>query len=162
MKKKNQINHSDEELKKLNMRIEELENGWKRTQADFVNFQKRTEKEKMGLIKYANKELILELLPILDNFSRALNSTKIQKSDELNTYSEGIKQIKEQLERVLQNNGLKEIPVNTGDEFNPEIHEAVMTEESDKFETDKIIEIMENGYKLGDELIRPVKVKVAK
>ncbi len=194
-KKKTQINN--EQIKKFEEKIVELENGWKRTQADFANYQKRTEIDKTNLIKSANKDLILKLLPILDNFNRALDhkpvfldrhseftvsrselcsTTGVSESQEIpnqvrddinnikeiSDYLKGLEQIKNQLDKILVNHGLEKINVKAGDEFDPQIHEAIMTEESDKFDTDQIIKVIEGGYKLGNELIRPVKVKVGK
>jgi len=149
-----------QEITNLKTEIAELKNGWQRTQADFDNFRKRTQIEKAELIKFAGGDLIVQLLPVLDNFNRAL----AHKPKELtnNEYVKGLEYIKIQLEQALKSQGLEIIDVKIGDVFNPQIHEAISTFENPKFKTDQIINIVENGYLYNDKVIRPAKVQVAK
>lgn len=158
MIKKSKI--SEQEIKKLREKIVELENGWKRTQADLENFRKRSQTEKQELAQFATTDLVMQILPILDNFSRALK----HKPKELagNNYVLGLEYTKNQLEKVLKDNGLEKIAVQIGEKFNPQIHEAILSEKSDQFSPNQIVEVTEKGYKLNGKLIRPVKVKVAK
>jgi len=148
------------EIEKLKIEIAELKSGWQRTQADFENFRNRNQSEKIELIQSANRDLIMELLPILDNFERALN----HKPKELinNEYIKGLEYIKIQIENILANYNLEKIKVLIGDEFDPNIHEAISVEENSKYKENKIIEIIESGYRLNEKVIRPAKVKVAK
>ena len=118
-----------------------------RLQAEFENYQKRTEIEKQNLIKYSKKDLILNLLDILDNFERAIKNKDNQ---------EGIKLIYKQLKETLEKEGIKQIEEDT---FNPEKHEVISTGEG---EENKILEEFQKGYTLHDKTIRTAKVKVGK
>jgi molecular chaperone GrpE len=122
-----------------------------RTQADFENFRKRAEKEKAELTKFANESLILELLPVLDNFERSL---KITPKD--SPIGQGIRLIKRQLGDILAQNGVEKIETKIGDRFDPAICEAVAGT------GDRIAEIVLDGYRLNGKVIRTVKVKVKK
>lgn len=118
-----------------------------RLQAEFENYQKRTEKEKQDFIKYSKQDLILKLLDILDNFERALTSKDNQ---------EGINLIYKQLKETLEKEDVKQIKEDT---FNPGKHEVISTEEG---EENKILEVFQKGYTLHDKTIRTSKVKVGK
>ena len=134
-------------------KIAELTNALQRERADFDNFRKRIENEKADIFKFANENLILELLPVLDNFSRSLEHTKHLDGT---PHQEGLKLIKKQLEDVLKNNGLEKIEVKVGDSFDPALHEAV------DGEGDLIAEVVLEGYKLNGKVTRAVKVKTGK
>ncbi|NCN24902.1 nucleotide exchange factor GrpE [Candidatus Berkelbacteria bacterium CG_4_9_14_3_um_filter_39_23] len=127
----------------------ELTNALQRERADFENFRKRMENEKADIFKFVNENLILELLPVLDNFTRSLEHTKHLDGT---PHQEGLKLIKKQLEEVLKNNGLTKIEVKKGDVFDPAICEAVSGT------GDIIAEIVLVGYRLNDKIIRAVKV----
>lgn len=127
-----------------------------RLQADFQNYRNRTEKEKSAIYKTANESLILKLLPITDNLERAINSEK-----EHDAFYEGIKLIHDDMMKVLENEGLTKIE-SDGELFDPNLHHAVFMEESDRVESEHIIETFQIGYKLKDKIIRPAMVKVAK
>lgn len=131
-----------EELKKKN---EEYLNGWKRERADFLNY-KKDEVERIGtLIKYANEDIILKLLPILDNLCLAANHIK----------DEGVMQIKKQLEDFLKKEGIEHVEV-LGKPFDPNTMEAV------EGEGETVSEEVQRGYTLNEKLIRPAKVRVTK
>lgn len=128
--------------------------------AELENIRKRTEQDKINLIGFANANLIIDILPVLDNFNRAaLHSPKTQ-DESYNNWVVGIKAIEKQLEDVLKQNGLDEIPINIGDVFNHNLHEAVSHEVSEA-PLDTVSEIVETGYKYNDKILRPVKVKVS-
>ena len=125
-----------------------------RLMADFQNYKKRVEKEKRDLYSYANEKIMNELLEVLDNFERALDH------DTGDGFREGIEMIFKQLSDVLEKDGLAEIPA-LGEEFDPNVHSAVMTEETEDYESGKVSGVMQKGYTLNGKVIRPTMVKVA-
>lgn len=146
---------SVDESAELNQQIEDLNNKLMRLQADFINYKNRVEREKKNIYSYALEDIFSQLLPVLDNFERALNSMEKD-----NSYYEGVKMIYDQMLDVLKKNGLKEIDC-LDKPFDPNFHHAVITEDSDK-EEGTILEVFQKGYMLNDKVIRPSMVKVAK
>lgn len=134
---------------------EDSDTRYMRLMADFQNYKKRVEKEKKDLYSYANEQLITELLEILDNFERALEQETGEEG-----FKEGMNMIFKQLTGVLEKSGLAEIPA-LGEEFDPNFHNAVMTEESGEYESGKVSGVMQKGYTLNGKVIRPSMVKVA-
>lgn len=134
----------------------ELENLLKRLQADFDNYRKRVEQEKMQITQFANANLLLDILPVVDNFRRALDHHNTQDS-----WSQGVKAIERQLEEALTRHGLQVIEVTIGDQFNPALHEAIAHQPSNDHQPNSIIKIAEHGYQLGGTVLRPAKVVVA-
>ena len=126
-----------------------------RLMADFQNYKKRVEKEKKDIYSYANEKIATELLTVLDNFERALEHEGEDKS-----FKEGMEMIFKQLFDVLEKAGLKEIPA-LGEEFDPNFHNAVMSEDTDEYESGKVSGVMQKGYTLNGKVIRPSMVKVA-
>ena len=116
----------------------------------------KKEKEKQSLDEKC--ELIMEILPILDNFERALTSA--QENEAAADVAEGVEMIYNQLMNLLEKKGVSVIEAE-GVEFDPQLHEAVMTEASDEHESGEIIGVMKKGYKLEDSVIRPAMVKTA-
>lgn len=147
----------EEALKSKDREIEELNSKLLRLQADFVNFRKRAEKEKESTISYALESFVCSLLPIIDNFQRAMES----ESNKEDNFYKGIEMIYQQLMKVFNENGVEEIK-SLGENFDPNFHHAVFMEESDEYEEGKITEVLQNGYILKDRVIRPSMVKVAK
>lgn len=125
-----------------------------RLMADFQNYKKRVEKEKQDLYSYANEDIMRELLNVMDNFERAMEHD----ADE--GFREGIEMIFKQLSDVLEKSGLAEISA-LGEEFDPNVHNAVMTEETEDYESGKVSGVMQKGYTLNGKVIRPAMVKVA-
>ena len=154
-KKDLEQNSSNEVEEKLNSEIEELKNQLLRLQADFVNYKNRTEREKSNSIILANEGLILKLLPVLDNFNRAFTHVNIE--DEA---IKGFVMIKEQFESILKTEMVEEIE-SDGAVFDPNLHNAVMTESKDGVESGIVLETFEKGYKIKDKVIRPSMVKVS-
>jgi len=122
--------------------------------AEFQNYKKRVEKEKSGLYSYANEKIMTELLQVMDNFERALEQS------ESDGFKEGMEMIFDQLGAVLEKEGLAEITA-LGEDFDPNIHNAVMTEETEEYESGKVSGVMQKGYTLNGKVIRPSMVKVA-
>ena len=150
-------------LKKKTLSIKELNESLKvekekyiRLFAEFENYKRRTSKERIDLYKTAGKEVISAVIPVIDDFKRALD-LEFENSD-----NQGIRLIYSKLSEILKNQGLVEIEVKIGDIFDSEIHEAIsqipIKEEDQK---GKIIDIIEGGYKLGDQVLKYPKVVVA-
>ena len=125
-----------------------------RLMADFQNYKKRVEKEKKDLYSYANEKLVTELLAVLDNFERALAH-----EDSGGGFKEGMEMIFKQLMDVLEKSGLAEIAA-LGEDFDPNFHNAVMTEETEEYESGKVSGVLQKGYTLNGKVIRPSMVKV--
>jgi molecular chaperone GrpE len=126
-----------------------------RTLADFENFRKRSEREKSDYVRYATGSMLKDLLPVLDNFDRALDHAEGE--DE---FHKGVALIYKQLFDVLQRSGLKTID-EANVAFDPNIHEAVVREEDDSVPSHTVTVILQKGYFLHDRLLRPALVKVA-
>lgn len=155
-----------EEIEQLKQKCEEYLNGWKRERADFLNYKKE-EMERIGnLVKYANEEIILKLLPVLDNFYLAENHLPENKE-----FCAGFSQIKKQLSDFLAKEGIEAIEV-IGKEFDPNLMEAVgessgspssaESASSDLAQSVIVVEEVQRGYTLHGKLIRPAKVKISK
>ncbi|MBQ8151558.1 MAG: nucleotide exchange factor GrpE [Firmicutes bacterium] len=125
-----------------------------RLMADFQNYKKRVAKEKTDLYQYANEKIVTELLAVLDNFERALEQ---EAGDE--GFKEGMQLIFKQLTDVLEKSGLAEIAA-LGEDFDPNLHNAVMTEASEEYESGKVSGVLQKGYTLNGKVIRPTMVKV--
>lgn len=145
-------------LAECQAKMEEYKAGWLRAKADYANLQKRTTVHSSEAIKYANASLILELLPVVDNFGSAYGA--LPPELESNDWVKGIGFIKQQLEKLLEDNQVKVIKA-IGEKFDPNFHEAVEEMKSDK-EKGTIVEEVSRGYKLEDKVIRPARVKVAR
>lgn len=156
----NEANNADvtAELEKLRAENEEYQQRLLRAQADFDNFRRRTVKEKEELGKYASAKLITELLPVIDNFERALNTTG--DISDAASYIKGVEMIFRQLEGVLKSEGLTAMEAE-GQPFNPEFHQAIMQVESEEHEEGIVVEVVQKGYMLKDKVLRPAMVKVS-
>ncbi len=130
-----------------------------RNKAEFTNYQKRMIKENEATAQLAVRDLILDLLPELDNFDRALKLAN--NSNDIDKFVEGIKLIEVQLFKVLGKYGVKSIET-TGKEFDPNFHEAVMEEENNEMPYHTIIAEFQRGFLLKERVVRPAKVKVSK
>ena len=125
--------------------------------AEFENYKKRTSKERIELFRTANQELMTVLLPILDDFERAL--VHIEDDKEAEELRKGVLLIYQKLVKTLEQKGLTKLEVNQGDAFDAEIHEAItQIPAPSKKLIGKIIDVIEHGYKLGDKIIRFPKV----
>lgn len=129
---------------------------WQRAEADLINFKKRSEQEKAEIAKFANAVLVMSLLPILDDFERALDNVSIKLAGF--TWVDGIRLIQRKLQAVLESQGLSQIEA-LGNDFDPAVHEAVLSEEG---EEGKVIEELQKGYKFHERVLRPAMVKVGK
>lgn len=134
----------------------EFKDKYQRLLADFTNYKQREEANKADFKKFACSNLVEKLLPVLDNFDRALKD-----QDPEDGLVKGIVMTRDEMLNILSNEGLEEIK-SDGEVFDPNIHQAVLAEESDSVESDHIIETFQKGYKLNNRVIRPAMVKVAK
>jgi molecular chaperone GrpE len=164
MEEKQEQNNNEDILKKLEeaekMRDEYLA-GWQRQKADFVNYQKDVMRQTQELIKFANEDLISDILIVLDSFDISVASLKNNAPNDLdNKFLKGMELIKMQLEEILKKRGLEVIET-IGHKFNPEVHEAIESVVQEG-EEDAIIEELARGYKLNGKVIRAAKVKIIK
>jgi molecular chaperone GrpE len=151
------------ELKRFESEVKELKDSLARRQADFENYRKRMERERTETYNRSVADIAGKLLPVLDNLKRALEmeaSVEASESDEFRHFLSGVDLIYKQLNGVLDALGVKPV-LAEGEHFDPHLHEAVVTEETDEFEPDTVIQEIVRGFKIGDKLIRPALVKVA-
>lgn len=130
-----------------------------RSVAEFQNFRKRVQQEKVQLQKFAIETLVLDLIPVLDNFERT--TTAMNSGAAIEAVAEGVQAVERQLRTVLEGRHVTRVPAK-GVPFDPELHEAVATEESVWYPEGTVIEELEPGYKLNDRVIRPARVKVSR
>lgn len=138
---------------------EEYLAGWKRAQADYQNLKKSSVKEKEDLALYIKAQVLNDFFPVLDNFSVAMQH--IPESIATDNWTQGLRHIEQQLEQVLESLGVRKIPT-VGELFNVALHEAVEHKESSQHTSGTIISQSRSGYQLGDTVIVPAKVVVAK
>jgi molecular chaperone GrpE len=151
------------ELKRVATENAELKDQLKRRQADFENYRKRVDRERSETYNRVVADVAAKLLPVLDNLKRALeaeSSVESSESDEFRHFLSGVDLIYKQLNGVLDALGVKPVAA-VGEPFDPHIHEAVVTEATDDYEPDTVMQEIVAGYRLGDKLIRPALVKVA-
>jgi molecular chaperone GrpE len=151
------------ELKRIEAENAELKDKLQRRQADFENYRKRVERERSETYNRVVADVAGKLLPVMDNLKRALEaeaSVEASESDEFRHFLSGVDLISKQLNGVLDALGVKPISA-VGEPFDPHIHEAVVTEATDDYEPDTVMQEIVSGYRLGDKLIRPALVKVA-
>lgn len=148
----------EEQLKRLTGEKEELYDRMLRIQAEYDNFKRRTTRERAADRKYKSQDLANELLPALDNFERAL---AVEETEENSSLIEGISMVYDQIKEALQSEGIE--PIQTvGEEFDPNLHHAVMQVEDEDQPSNIIVEELQKGYILKDRVIRAAMVKVNK
>lgn len=130
-----------------------------RRQAEFDNYRKRVERERAELYQHGRDDVLLQFLPVVDNFERALSSLEESEGD-ADALLRGVELIHKQFKDALSKLGLEAVEA-VGQTFDPHVHEAVTTEATDKHKENTVIEEFLRGYKIGDRLLRPAKVKVA-
>jgi molecular chaperone GrpE len=158
-----ELRRVETELQKVSEERQEWMEKVARRQADFENYRKRVERERGEAYNRVVGEVVGRLFPVMDNLQRALDaeaSVEASESEEFRHFLHGIELISKQLNGVLEHLGVETVPT-VGAPFDPHIHEAVATEETDRFEPDTVTAEMQRGYRLGDKLLRPAMVKVA-
>src|SRR5262245_4592614 len=130
-----------------------------RRQAEFENYRKRVERERGEVYQHGRDDVLLQFLPVVDNFERALSSLEESEGD-AEALRHGVELIHKQFKDALSKLGLEPVEA-LGQTFDPHVHEAVTTEATDRHKENTVIEEFQRGYKIGDRLLRPAKVKVA-
>jgi molecular chaperone GrpE len=148
-----------QELEEQKAKAAEYLDGWQRARAEFANYKKRIEKEQEDMIKSANGAFITRLLPVMDDFERAFQTLPLDLMGM--TWLEGITLIQRKLQMLLAQEGVTVIETE-GRLFDPTLHQAVTHEESEEHEEGQIIGEVQKGYKMGDKVLRPSLVRVAK
>ena len=157
-----------EEIEKLRNQLTEILNEKQSlleklqySKAEMINYRKRKEEETDNKLKYANQDLILEIIPVLDNFERAIKLDDNDLTDELSKFLTGFKMMYASLCEVLKKFGVEEIDCE-GKEFDANTMQALMTDSDSNFEDDIVLDVLLKGYRLKDRVIRPASVKVNK
>jgi len=143
----------------LNNKVKELENKLLYKDAELINYRKRKDEEVINTLKYASTDLVLELLVVVDDLERAIKLDDDILDDSLSKFLEGFKMVYSRLINVLTAAGVKEIEA-LGVTFNPNLHEAMLTDNIKTKENNIIIDVMQKGYMYKDKVIRPAMVKV--
>lgn len=155
--KNNKETEIEDKKESNNEEVEILNNRLLRLQADFLNYKSRTEKEKLSSYGNAVSDMILELLPVVDNLERALAAEK----SENNTFKEGVQMVYTQLMGILDKKGLKEVE-SLHKQFDHNVHYGVAFEASDEFEDGIILDVLQKGYTVNDKLVRPAMVRICR
>lgn len=159
--KKEKKNKHKEHIEALEKEKNALEEKLRYAQAELINYRKRKEEETSTMLKYANQDLIMELINVVDNFERAIKLDDNDLTDELSKFLAGFKMIYATLTEILRKFGVEEI-VRAGEIFDPNLEEALLTDSLEDHEEDEVLEVLLKGYKLKDRVIRPASVKVNK
>lgn len=155
----NDLNQMMAAVQRASDERDQLKDQLLRTMADFQNYRKRQEEQRRQLEIFATERMATALLPVLDNFERALASLDTGASAD--SIVEGLKAVDRQFRQVLENHNVSRIQ-SVGLPFDPEFHEALAIEESAEHENDTVVEELEPGYRMGDKVIRPARVRVSR
>lgn len=147
------------ELQQAQDKAKEFFEGWQRERADFANYKKRVDRDQQALSQNIKGDVIKKYLAILDDLQRAMKTRPTEGQAE--TWASGIELIMRKLQKILEAEGVKRIPAEE-EEFNPSRHEAITYEENPDHKSGEIIEVVQEGYTLGDRVIRPALVRVAR
>ena len=148
------------EIEDLQKKNDELMNKFLYSQAEFANFKKRKEQETANMLKYSNMDIARELLPVVDNFERAIKLDDSNLNDELSKFLDGFKMIYSHLVELLHKFEVEEIDC-LNKEFDPNFEQALMTVKAEGVEPGIVVEVLQKGYMLKDKMIRPALVKVS-
>jgi molecular chaperone GrpE len=155
---------SVDEVETLKSKISEWQDKYMRAYADFENAKKRLEKEKQNAVAYSNEGFAKDMISVMDSFDGAIVSieslSKDEFSDALSMMEEGIRKIHEQLQKMLEKNGIKEI--DCSGEFDPNLHQAIMQVDSDEKLSGVIAQVLQKGYTIKDQVLRPAMVSTIK
>lgn len=147
----------ESQLMELQKQVESFREGWQRERAEFANFKKRIEREKLDLYQNASSDVIKSLLPVLDDFDRAFDN--LPDDLQANPWVDGVAGIQRKMQRLLEQFNITVVDP-TGQPFDPNLHEAIGTDESDA-ETGTVTATMQKGYLVGERVLRPALVRVA-
>ena len=160
-KKRNAKNtkNAKEDFEELKKQCEEYLNGWKRAQADYQNLEKQTEQQMSDFRKYANQDMLMQILPLVDYFKHAFNAIPEDKKDD--EWLAGIKHIQDYLYKFLEDNNVEEIKT-IGEKFDPAKHEVVKEEKGEGKKEGVIIKEIQSGFTYNGQVIQPAKVIINK
>ena len=147
------------ELADAQEKAQEYLDGWQRSRAEFANYKKRKEKEQADSYQYMKGEIIKQYLEIMDDLERALNN----RTGEINLaeWASGIELIYRKMLKILESEGIAVMETEDG-LFDPNLHEAISSEQSEQFESGEIIEVVKKGYMINERVLRPAQVRVAR
>lgn len=148
-----------DQIKQLQSDNQSLVDKVKLTQAELVNYRKRKDEETANMLKFANQDLITELINVVDNFERAIKLDDNDLTDELSKFLDGFKMMYANLMEILKKFGVEEIN-RVGEVFDPSQEQALMTDSIEEMDDDVVTEVLLKGYKLNGRVIRPASVKV--
>lgn len=160
-KEQKEVKKLKEENEKLKKEINDLIEKVKLAQAELINYRKRKDEEVAVFKKYCNQDIITDLIPVIDNFERAIQMDDNDLTDELSKFLAGFKMMYASLMEILKNYGVEEIS-RQGEVFDSKLEEALMTDNLDEYDEDVVTEVLLKGYKLRDRVIRPASVKINK
>lgn len=146
----------NDKMEELERQVEEKEDKYKRLQAEYSNYIRRTQEEKQTIGIFANEKIITELIPVIDSMERAMDAFADKEDD----MYKGIELVHKQLIDCLQKFEVEEIKA-LNEDFDPNLHLAVMQESVDGVEPNKVVMVLQKGYKLNTKVIRPTMVKVS-
>ena len=147
------------QLEAANAKAAEYLDGWQRSRADFANYKKRVERDNADLSATIAATVLTRILPVLDDFELALKNAPTD--GEAAQWASGLALVQKKFNAVLENEGIKRIEAE-GQPFDPNVHEAVVHEADSEHASGQVVEVLRQGYKLGDRVLRPALVKVAK
>ena len=148
-----------QELEACHVKSEEYLDGWQRARAEFANYKKRVEREHAQIYQTTSGTIIKHYLEVLDDLERALKNRPQQGSGA--TWAEGIELVYRKLLSILESEGVAVMKAE-GQQFDPNLHEAITSEDNDHYKSGQIIEVLKQGYTLGDRVLRPALVRVAR
>ena len=154
-----EYNQLAEDLDRAMTQAKEYFEGWQRERADFANYKRRVDRDQQTLAQNITGEILKKYLPVLDDLERAIKARPTE--GPAATWSNGIELIMRKLQNILEAEGVRRIPAEN-EEFNPNRHEAISYEDSPDHESGQIIEVVQQGYTLGDRILRPALVRVAR
>ena len=158
--KKKEKNKFKEEIEKLKLENRQKSEEVLMARADLINYRKRKDEEVTRMLKFCNEDLIKQILPILDNFERAIKLDDNNLEDEVSKFLEGFKMIYCNMQNVMENFEVKAID-GANKPFDPNYHNAIMVERRDGIESGMVLEVLQKGYIYKDKVIRPAMVKVS-
>ena len=150
----------ESEIESLKKEVEEQKDGWLRTRADFENYKKRVQRDAARSYQDAMSSILKIFLSAADDLERALKNKPEGK--EVDNWVNGIELIHQKLLNAMKNQGVERMDVKPGDEFDPNIHEAITQEDHPDFEEGQIIDVVQPGFRISDRIIRPAMVRVAR
>jgi molecular chaperone GrpE len=157
---------TEDELETLRAALEEAEtraaeylDGWQRARAEFANYRRRQEQQRQQMQALAKANLLLQLLPVMDDLKRALEA--VPEESEGEPWVSGVEQVQRKWQATLEQMGLSVMPVEAGEAFDPTYHEALTHEPNEEVEAGHIIQVVQPGYQVNDTVLRPALVRVS-